>query len=1136
MKQNLLKFTFGILFMLLAWTNGKAQTNDSIPETVVDIATGDSTFSSLVAALTRSDLTTDFVGILSGEGPFTVFAPTNDAFAALLDELGLASLNDIPVETLDAVLKMHVVAGKVMSTDLSDGMMAPTFLGEEITFHLDGGASISDPNGRMSNITAVDVEAQNGVVHVIDTVILPDLRPETVVEIATGDSTFSSLVAALTRSDLTTDFIGILSGEGPFTVFAPTNDAFADLLNELGLASLNDIPVETLDAVLKMHVVAGKVMSTDLSDGMMAPTVLGEEITFHIDGGASISDPNGRMSNITAVDVEAQNGVVHVIDMVILPDLRPETVVDIATGDSTFSSLVAALTRSDLTTDFVGILSGEGPFTVFAPTNDAFASLLNELGVASLNDIPVETLDAVLKMHVVAGKVMSTDLSDGMMAPTVLGEEITFHINGGASISDPNGRMSNITAVDVEAQNGVVHVIDTVILPDLRPKTVVDIATGDNAFSSLVAALTRSDLTTDFVGILSGEGPFTVFAPTNDAFTALLNELGLASLNDIPVETLDAVLKMHVVAGQVMSTDLSDGMMAPTVLGEEITFHLDGGASITDLNERESNITAVDLEAQNGVVHVIDKVILPDVRPETIVDIAAGDTAFSSLDAALTREDLDIDFLRILRGSGPFTVFAPTNAAFAELLDELGVSSLDELDPRVLEEVLKLHIVSAEIKASAINDYYEAKTIGGQIIMFKVTGGVRVIDPLMREANIQAADVLAKNGRVHVIDKVLLPDLPPLTVVDIATGDPNFSSLVAALTRPDLTIDFVGILSGEGPFTVFAPTNDAFAALLTELGLGSLNDIPVETLEAVLKMHVVAGNVMSTDLSEGMMASTFQGEELTFSLENGAMITDPNGRMSNITAVDLEALNGVVHVIDKVILPDLRPATVVDIATGDPNFSSLVAALTRPDLTIDFVGILSGEGPFTVFAPTNDAFAALLTELGFASLNDIPVETLEAVLKMHVVAGKVMSTDLSEGMMAPTLEGEDLTFSLENGAMITDPNGRMSNITAVDIEAQNGVVHVIDKVILPDLNLTSVNELRDVGFKIYPNPARDFINIQTDETGADIKIMNIAGKVVFHQNLESNLERIDVSSFSPGVYLLTIEMNGLLNTKKIILR
>ena len=138
--------------------------------------------------------------------------------------------------------------------------------------------------------------------------------------------------------------------------------------------------------------------------------------------------------------------------------------------------------------------------------------------------------------------------------------------------------------------------------------------------------------------------------------------------------------------------------------------------------------------------------------------------------------------------------------------------------------------------------------------------------------------------------------------------------------------------------------------------------------------------------------------------------------------------------------------------------------------------------------------------------------------------------------MAPTVLGEEITFHLDGGASISDPNGRMSNITAVDVEAQNGVVHVIDKVILPDLNLTSVNELSDEGFKIYPNPARDFINIQTDQTGIDVKIINITGKVVFHQNLESNLERIDVSGFSPGVYLLTIETNGFLNTKKIILR
>ena len=137
-----------------------------------------------------------------------------------------------------------------------------------------------------------------------------------------------------------------------------------------------------------------------------------------------------------------------------------------------------------------------------------------------------------------------------------------------------------------------------------------------------------------------------------------------------------------------------------------------------------------------------------------------------------------------------------------------------------------------------------------------------------------------------------------------------------------------------------------------------------------------------------------------FSLESGAKIMDPNGRISNIAGVDLEAQNGVVHIIDTVILPDLRPATVVDIATGNDAFTSLVAALTRADLTIDFVSALTGEGPFTVFAPTNDAFAALLAELGVGSLMDIDVATLEAVLQMHVIAGKVLSTDLSEGLTA----------------------------------------------------------------------------------------------------------------------------------------
>jgi uncharacterized surface protein with fasciclin (FAS1) repeats len=136
-------------------------------------------------------------------------------------------------------------------------------------------------------------------------------------------------------------------------------------------------------------------------------------------------------------------------------------------------------------------------------------------------------------------------------------------------------------------------------------------------------------------------------------------------------------------------------------------------------------------------------------------------------------------------------------------------------------------------------------------------------------------------------------------------------------------------------------------------------------------------------------------------------------------------------------------------ATANPDFSILVQALTRPDLTTNYATVLSGAGPFTVFAPTNAAFTALLTELGVATLNDIPAADLEAVLKYHVVSGKVLSSSLSEGQVVTTLNPKTFTVSLAGGAKITDKNGRVSNIKTVDIQGSNGVLHAIDKVLRP---------------------------------------------------------------------------------------
>ena len=292
--------------------------------------------------------------------------------------------------------------------------------------------------------------------------------------------------------------------------------------------------------------------------------------------------------------------------------------------------------------------------------------------------------------------------------------------------------------------------------------------------------------------------------------------------------------------------------------------------------------------------------------------------------------------------------------------------------------------------------------------------------------------------------------ITPVTnnIVDIAQSSEDFTSLVAALQKADL----VTTLQTEGPFTVLAPTNAAFSTFLLDNGFGSLDEVPTDILTNVLLNHVISGSVASTDLSTG-----YTNTLATSSASNSPMslfVDTSNGvrfnGTSSVTTANISADNGIVHVVDAVIgLP-----SVVTFAVADPTFSTLVAALTRDDLTTDFVGVLStatgtSPAPFTVFAPTNDAFGSLLSELSIAGLADIDEPTLDAVLKNHVVAGaNVLDTDLTDDMTVTTLGG-DITANVTGGATLTDSSGRVSDIIATNIQANNGVIHAINKVILP---------------------------------------------------------------------------------------
>ena len=258
----------------------------------------------------------------------------------------------------------------------------------------------------------------------------------------------------------------------------------------------------------------------------------------------------------------------------------------------------------------------------------------------------------------------------------------------------------------------------------------------------------------------------------------------------------------------------------------------------------------------------------------------------------------------------------------------------------------------------------------------------------------------------------------------------------------------MGTLSGAGPFTVFAPTNAAFADLLKTLNLTKLEDVPVATLKSILLYHVVSGDVRSTQLSTGYInsLSPFATSTVNMSLYVEKTSGVKINKDVTVTTADVVASNGVVHVVDKVIVPP----TVVNHALNNPLFSTLVAALTRADLGVNYVQILSGSGPFTVFAPTNDAFKALLIELNVANLAAIPAATLNAVLQYHVVKdANVRSAQLTNGQQVTTFGGAKFTVNTTGGAKITDAKNRVSNIVAVDVQGANGVVHAVDKVILP---------------------------------------------------------------------------------------
>lgn len=483
-------------------------------------------------------------------------------------------------------------------------------------------------------------------------------------------------------------------------------------------------------------------------------------------------------------------------------------------------------------------------------------------------------------------------------------------------------------------------------------------------------------------------------------------------------------------------------------------------------------------------------------------DVIATSPNHSSLEAALIAAGLDDD---LQNPSGTFTVFAPDNAAFSALATQLGVTVNDLLALPNLADILKYHVLGSEVPASAVtNGAIVTPLFAGNTLKLTKTAGNAVY---VNHTQVNAADLTADNGIVHSINAVLSSSE---TVVDVAI-DNGFTTLTAAVIQEEL----IPVLSNPfANYTVFAPTNAAFSALATSLGTDIAGLLALPNLDDVLKYHVLGTEVLSSAVTNGAIVSplsTSNTLKLTKTSTNAVFVNH-----AQVTTADVQASNGVVHVLDKVVLP---VNTVVDVAI-DNGFTTLATAVIQEEL----IPVLSDPfTEFTIFAPTNTAFNNLSTALGTDLAGILNLPNLSDVLTYHAVLGNVNAADLVNGPVA-TVNGANIIVDLTSGVKIND-----ATVTTADVEADNGVVHVIDKVLLQ--TFLGIDEASATVIGTYPNPASDVISIVGLNEGK-YTILNNQGQIVKAGSLENG--QIFVQELSAGSYMIQFNNTNTLTTSRFI--
>jgi uncharacterized surface protein with fasciclin (FAS1) repeats len=770
-------------------------------------------------------------------------------------------------------------------------------------------------------------------------------------------------------------------------------------------------------------------------------------------------------------------------------------------------------------------LANLDPTTLFAPTDAAFDELeaANPGIIADLLDDP-ETLANILLYHAANVEAFSGDLTDGQ-------EIETLEANGFAvtvSIIDPsifiNGE--EVVVPNLDASNGVVHAIDGVLLPPAVVSLPLDFELPVENYNIIGfggAQNTSVIPNPDPSGINTSEN---VWQQTQDAAnTAELFAGAVIDLN-VPVDFSESgLVAMDVwtpqdvtevtIRFEIANNDPASAGMQRTVnttatnAWETLTFDFSDDANIG--NEFVRCVVFFNLDLNN----TDDTFYADNIRGTTlptIFDIVESSDVHNTLETALVASGLDAVT------SDPavdLTLFAPTDAAFDALPDGVLTSLLD--DPTgALANVLLYHVVAGTALSTDLSDGQEVLTLQGETVTVEIVDDVVTING----AEVIIADILADNGVVHVIDAVLVPEL----CTQFAGGP--YTNFTTAFGGVPVAAD------GICPFNAIT----GFQSWASEAYLAD-NAVGGSTYTFGLSGGAIGAwdpdFIIIDALTGEIVASETEGNSITWTAPadgNYIWIIQEAGFCGNQTENDATD-NGFPYMTCE------SDVTITDIVVASDVHNTLETAVIEAELA----EVLAGEGPFTVFAPTDAAFDLLPDGLLDELLED-PTGDLATILTHHVANGTVYSTDLTDGQSIPTLQGENVTVGIDGEGVvtITSATGVIAEVTIANLIASNGVIHVIDAVLIPTLssidNLSSVDEL-----KVFPNPTNNQFTLDIELNASErvtVDMINIVGQVVKSIDLGTrsaglNREYIDVNDLSEGIYFMNLTVGGTQGTVKV---